>query len=194
MSLNPLSRAVSLACSFVLLVGLQACTTITPGAPFLERSYELGVESTIAPGENLFTVRSGTYYEASLFVGLIYGGSVTDKWEQDIEEHELLFEGADGNLLKCTYRNSRIPAVAISIPSRRNPNVRSPYFAVSGGTAENTLRPMTLETTGAGHRLSYAGVEFEILELAPRKIRFRIISDTFIDPPEPNEEVSDSNQ
>lgn len=167
-----------LACSAVL----QACTTVSPGQRFVQRSYEIGVERSASLGEDIFSVRRGQRYEASVFVGLLFGGTVKDTWEQDIEEHQLLFEGAEGTALKCTYRHSQIPAAAIAINSRRNPNVRSPYEGVSGGTANNTIRPMQIDIAGAdGRKLSYAGVDVEILELTPKQIRFRVLSDSFGD-------------
>ncbi len=175
---QPLRALCFVACVCLL----QACTSIKPDVPFLQRSYALNVESTVTPGESIFTVRSGAYKEASLWVGAFYGGQVTDKWEQDIEEHELLFEGFDGNTLKCTYRKSEVPAVALELPSGSNPSIRSPFYAVSTGSVNNSLRPMFIETSGPGHKLTHAGVELELISWTARELRYRVLGDSFVEP------------
>lgn len=161
----------------VCLASLAACGSAPPeGTPFVERSYVIGQEYSIGPGEEVFTARTGERFEDSVFVGLLYGGTATDTWEEDVEHHTLTFQGVDGDELEMTYAHETYPLVPLEIQSARNPLVSSHYGRRLATPGRSVFRDLKYPNRGR-EGVSQAGIRLEVLEITAQSLRYRIIED-----------------
>lgn len=169
-----------LASSAVLTLTLftASCASEPVGTPFVERSYTLQTDYSIGQGEEIFAARTGEYFEDEMFVGLLYGGYATDTWEEKVEDHKLIFSGMDRGRIDANYQHTSASLVPINIESSRNPLVASRMTQRLQGPGNSVFRDVHFDdyqTKG----INYAGVQVQIIEATPQRLRYRITADNF---------------
>jgi hypothetical protein len=161
-----------------LATTIGSCASTPEGIPFVERSYTLNTEYSIGQGEEIFAARTGEYMEDGVFVGLLYGGFVTDRWEENVEDHKLIFSGMDGARIDAAHQIMTSPLVPIEINSTRNPHNPGRVNQRNNQPGSNVFRDVHFEDFHA-NGISYAGVQIEVLEATGQRLRYRITSDSF---------------
>ena len=169
-----------LAPSAVLALTLftASCASTPEGIPFVERSYTLQTEYTIGQGEEIFAARTGEYMEDSVFIGLLYGGWVTDRWEENVEDHKLIYSGLDRGRIDAAHQLMTSPLVPIEIKSTRNPYNPGRVNQRNNQPGSNVFRDVHFEDFQA-NGINYAGVQIEVLEATAQGLRYRITADNF---------------
>ncbi len=170
--------------SAVLTLTLVAasCVSEPTGTPFVERSYTLQTEYTVGQGEPIFTARTGEYFEDSFFNGIIGGGFITDMWEEGVEDHKLIFNGVDRGRIDANYQFVSAPFLPVDIVSAKyahSAGIRASRAMTPGASVFRDVHFEDFQTNG----IRYIGVQIQVLEATPQRLRYRVTADTFGDAP-----------
>jgi len=160
----------------VLLCGAMISCNSTDRTKINEVNYTIGVEQAVPKGAPMVSHRTGFHIERDYWVGLAFGGWVTDIWDNNIVSQEIIYEGTTGSKIVGTFVELKQLLDAIDVQSNFNsfPGDKPHGWPPEPPKITKTAVELPLDEN---REFFYKGFRVRIIDADDRRVRYIVLED-----------------